>query len=131
MPKDAAGAGCAQTLRATNGAKRGGGRPLRAAVGEAKARETDHVLRLPAVLDLAAAAPLAEALSARRGQPATVDASGVESPATPCLQVLLSAIRTWASDGVPLEFVHCGPSFVETLRLLGVDEAPFAEGVRS
>ncbi|WP_312597550.1 STAS domain-containing protein [Brevundimonas sp.] len=60
------------------------------------------VLVLPEILDLKAAAPLKAELVARRGQDLVLDASGVQRLGGLCLQVLLSAARTWAADGVNL-----------------------------
>jgi chemotaxis protein CheX len=57
---------------------------------------------LPAVLDIRAAAPLQAEILGLRGQPLTLDASAVERLGGLCLQVLLSARATWASDGQPL-----------------------------
>lgn len=47
----------------------------------------------------AAAEALADALKALRGSDLAVDATAVAFIATPCLQVLLAAARTWRSDG--------------------------------
>lgn len=48
--------------------------------------------QLPAILDLAAAEPLARALEAQLTSPALhIEASGVERVSTPCLQVLAAA----------------------------------------
>lgn len=65
-------------------------------------------LRLPQVLDLRSATSLARDLLAMRGAPLRLDASGVERLGGLGLQVLLSAQRTWRSDG--LAFVLADPS---------------------
>lgn len=78
-------------------------------------------LRLPASLDLLAARPLAAALIERRGQPITIDASAVSQIGAQCVQVLLSAKRTWDADGVPLSIVNCAPRMIEDLKLIGID----------
>jgi chemotaxis protein CheX len=85
-------------------------------------------VQLPEVLDLRAATSLAAELLARRGRPTVVDAALTERPGAQCLQVLMSAIKTWADDGVPLTFVNCGPPLIEHLHLLGIDPAPFTNG---
>ncbi|HXZ17529.1 MAG TPA: STAS domain-containing protein, partial [Roseiarcus sp.] len=85
--------------------------------GEA-ANANDQPVRLPQILDLAAAAPLARELLSRRGKPTVIDALGVERPGAPCLQVLLAAIRTWKGDAVPLTFANCAPPLIEHLQFL-------------
>jgi chemotaxis protein CheX len=92
------------------------------------ATANDQLVRLPQILDLAAAAPLALELLSHRGKPTVVDAGGIERPGAPCLQVLLAAIRTWANDGVPLKFSHCEPPLLEHLRILGIETDAFLEG---
>lgn len=74
---------------------------------------------LPAVLDLRAAGVLTSQLLARRGQPLTVDASGVERLGGLSLQVLLSAVRTWAADGLELTVAPVSEAFVEQCRAFG------------
>ncbi len=88
----------------------------------------DEPVQLPEVLDLPAATSLAAALLDRRGRPTVVDALMTQRPGAQCLQVLMSAIKTWADDGVPLAFVNCGPPLIEHLRFLGIDPAPFTNG---
>ena len=56
-------------------------------------------LSLAPVLDLSAAAPLRILLLAHRGQDVELDASAVSRVGGQCLQVLLSAQRTWQADG--------------------------------
>lgn len=77
------------------------------------------MVTLDQVLDLKAARPLAEQLTALRGRDLMVDAGSVERIGAQCLQVLLSACATWTDDGS--RFAVTGPSaaFVETLALLG------------
>lgn len=80
-------------------------------------------LELPAVLDLRAAKPLADALLALRGRPLTVDASRVEKLGGQCVQVLLSAARTWDAQGGDLKVADASPAFVSGLRILGLSPA--------
>jgi len=94
-------------------------------------RDSVDSVRLPQTLDLAAAAPLALELLSHRGKPTVVDALGVERPGASCLQVLLSAIRTWQGDSVPLTFANCGPPFIEHLRFLGIEPSAFLNGAQS
>jgi len=64
------------------------------------------VVVLAPVLDLRAAEPLKGELLAARGQALTLDGSAVERLGGLCLQLLLSAIRTWRADGQALTFVN-------------------------
>ena len=84
-------------------------------------RADENVLALPASLDLPSARPLAAALLARRGKPIVIDASAVGQVGAQCVQVLLSAKRTWQADGVSLSIVNCAPRMIEDLRLIGID----------
>ncbi len=101
----------------------------RVAADEGKgAPSPDEPVQLPEVLDLPAATSLAAALLDRRGRPTVVDALLTQQPGAQCLQVLMSAIKTWADDGVPRAFVNCGPLLIEQLRFLGIDLGPFTNG---
>jgi chemotaxis protein CheX len=81
---------------------------------------------LPEILDLKAAAPLAAEFLVRRGEAIRVDASRVGRLGGQCLQVLLSAIKTWKADAVPLAVVAASPDFIEGVRRLGA-AAEFVE----
>jgi chemotaxis protein CheX len=83
------------------------------------APESAAVLRLGQVLDLNAAAPLVNEFLALRGRNVDVDASGVERLGAQCLQVLLSARRTWDADGAEFAVVSPSSEFTSTLALLG------------
>lgn len=74
---------------------------------------------LPAVLDLRAAASLKSELLARRGGPLTLDASGVERLGGLSLQVLLSALKTWAADGCALTIAPASEAFADQCRAFG------------
>jgi chemotaxis protein CheX len=76
-------------------------------------------LVLDPVLDLKAAAPLQAALLARRGQAVEIDGSAVQRLGGLCLQVLLSAHRTWLEDGGALIFGARSEAFDEALRQFG------------
>lgn len=86
------------------------------------------VLDLPEVLDLKAAAPLAAEFLALRGRPVDVDASRVERLGGLCLQVLLSAAKTWKADEMGFALVNPSGDFLEGLVRLGVSRASFTEG---
>lgn len=82
------------------------------------------VLQLPAALDCKAAPLLASRLRALRGQPVKLDASRVNRMSGLCLQVLLSAHNTWASDNVPIVLEDASAVFSKGWSLYGA--APFA-----
>ncbi|SDK77554.1 STAS domain-containing protein [Aliiruegeria lutimaris] len=78
-------------------------------------------LALPARLDLPAAAPLSEAITALRGQDLCLSAEAVTHLGTPGLQVLLSAARSWAADGKSFSLQSCSEALSEQLTIFGID----------
>ena len=76
-------------------------------------------LTLSPVLDLRAAAPLRASLLEKRGEAMDIDASSVERLGGLCLQVLLSAQRAWAEDGLPFSISSPSDAFREAARLFG------------
>ena len=86
-------------------------------------------LKLPEVLDVGVAAALAAQLQALRGQPLTLDASGVQRVGGLSLQVLLSARLTWENDAKPLRVAEPSPAFEEALALYGASSLIAAEKV--
>ncbi|MEG0819296.1 MULTISPECIES: STAS domain-containing protein [unclassified Brevundimonas] len=84
------------------------------------------LIALPAVLDLRAAEPLKMQLLAVRGQAATLDASAVERLGGLCLQVLLSALQTWRSDGKSLSFVNVSEPMIAQWSALGASASDLA-----
>jgi chemotaxis protein CheX len=77
-------------------------------------------LSLAPVLDLNAAASLRTALMERRGESLSLDASTVQRLGGLCLQVLLSAARTWGEDGQTFEIAPRSAAFDEALMQFGV-----------
>ncbi|HUI19648.1 MAG TPA: STAS domain-containing protein [Methylocella sp.] len=82
-------------------------------------------LELPRILDLKAATPLAVEMLALRGRALDIDASRVERLGGQCLQVLLSAAKTWRTDEIPFALVNPSSDFSEGLERLGVCAADF------
>ena len=78
-------------------------------------------MRLPEILDGAAAAPLKADLTARRGRKLVLDASAVRRVGGQCLQVLMSAAATWSRDAVPVAVVGASQEFVASVEQFGVD----------
>jgi two-component system, chemotaxis family, chemotaxis protein CheY len=70
--------------------------------------DIDETVKLPAVLDLAAAEGLLTTFHHRlaAGQPLRLDASKVETLTLPCIQIILAAIRTY--DQVTIEIPSVG-----------------------
>ena len=89
------------------------------------------IVELPDVLDFKAAAPLTVEFLTLRGRPVDIDASHVARLGGQCLQVLLSAAKTWKADETPFALVNPSSEFVEGLARLGVSAAEFSEGERS
>ena len=77
---------------------------------------------LAPVLDLQAAEPLRAELMALRGRPLIIDASQVSRLGGLCLQVLMSARKMWAQDGVSLMVDQPSSAFTEQLTGFGAPE---------
>ena len=80
------------------------------------------VITLTAILDIRAAEPLKSELMQRRGHAVTLDASGVERLGGLCLQILLSAVKTWKADGQALIFLNVSQALTE--QWLGFGASP-------
>jgi chemotaxis protein CheX len=76
-------------------------------------------LALDETLDLKAAGPLRGALMELRGAAVEIDASNVQRLGGLCLQVLLSAEATWATDGQSFTISTASPAFAEGARRMG------------
>ncbi|HXW72753.1 MAG TPA: STAS domain-containing protein [Methylocella sp.] len=86
------------------------------------------VLELPDILDLKAATPLTVQFLSARGVPLDVDGSRVERIGGQCLQVLLSAVKTWRADGNKFRLIKLSKEFRDGLLRLGVCESDFCVG---
>jgi chemotaxis protein CheX len=86
-------------------------------------------MRLPQILDLGAAAPLQAELSAARGQPLQLDASGVERLGGLCLQVLIAAQAQWRADAVEFAIANPSAAFAEGARLMAAHNLTSQGGV--
>jgi chemotaxis protein CheX len=85
-------------------------------------------LVLPAKLDLTAASDLLEAFRTRRGEDVGVDAGAVTHLGTNCLQVLISASRSWADDGKTLAFGPMSEAFSQQLEQFGLSPDSLTDG---
>ena len=90
-----------------------------------------EVFQLPDRLDHSAAAVLAKLFLEKRGADLIVDASSVEVFGAQCLQVLISASRTWKADGWRMTLNERSPLFDEQLRLLGAELESLFAGERA
>ena len=77
-------------------------------------------LFLPDILDANAAEPLAENLLQKRGKQLRMDASRVTRISIPCVQVMLSAARTWKADNQAFEIINASESFQRDLKAAGL-----------
>ncbi len=83
--------------------------------------ESLGVLTLPSNLNLVAAAPLKAQFLALRGEAIYVDGANVTRLGGPCLQVLLSARKTWIADGVDWVNRNFSPELIAALEEMSVD----------
>lgn len=79
------------------------------------------IIALSESLDFTAADSLLEQVKEARGQDLQLDASRVNRLGAACLQVLLSAAMTWASDGKIFQLTPRSPPVDEFLRLMGAE----------
>lgn len=82
--------------------------------------ESAAAFRLPARLDLPAAAPLTEALLAHRRAPLRLDAGEVAHLGGLCLQVLLAAAESWRANGAALQVAPRSEAFIDALDVFAV-----------
>lgn len=76
-------------------------------------------VRLPCAIDIRSVATLTDQLLALRGQPVSLDASGVERLGGLGLQMLLSARLTWQADNLPFAIIDPSDAFLADAALLG------------
>ena len=81
----------------------------------------DRVL-LPPMLGLQASSVLHETLQGRSGLPVVLDASQVTHLGAPCLQILISAIRTWREKSTEFHVTAPSAAFHEGLERLGFSQ---------
>ncbi|MEP6342591.1 MAG: STAS domain-containing protein [Maricaulaceae bacterium] len=87
--------------------------------------QTKQSLILEAKLDLMAAPPLNEALSALQGEAVNLDASNVTHIDMPCLQILLAAAKHWQRSDMNLYISNPSDAFRAGLETLGIDPLIF------
>lgn len=78
-------------------------------------------IKLAAALDFRAAGPLRDQFLAQRGKPIEVDGADVQRIGGQCIQVLMSAQRTWTQDGVDFALANASPEMLRALGHVGMD----------
>jgi chemotaxis protein CheX len=78
-------------------------------------------LQLAENLDLTAVSPLHENLLSMRGSDIVIDASAVERVGGQCVQLLLSAHKSWVEDKASFEIENASENFTSALALLGIE----------
>lgn len=91
------------------------------------ANATENTIELVQTLDLTAAKPLKDALQAVRGGAVTVNAGNVDRLGGQCLQVLLSAAKTWGAEGHGFEITEPSEKFTSGLDTFGLSLTSFNE----
>jgi chemotaxis protein CheX len=86
----------------------------------APTQHATQMLRLPDILDITRAAPLAECFRSFRGAKLVVDAAHVQRVGALCAQVIMSAVATWKADEVALCLTEPSAELRETFSLLGI-----------
>jgi len=83
-----------------------------------KAKGAEH--SLPEYLDMSAAEFLKKDLLEFRGSDLSLDASQVQRVGTLCVQILLSARKTWQSDGKKFEITQATEELFDAIRQIGL-----------
>lgn len=78
-------------------------------------------LSLDKVLDLNEASALHTKLMALRGSNLTIDGSSVERAGALCIQVLMSAAKSWEEDKHTFGFSKISDALGKTMQLIGVN----------
>jgi chemotaxis protein CheX len=78
-------------------------------------------LSLDKVLDLNEASSLHGRLMNLRGGDVTIDASAVERVGALCIQVLMSAAKTWEEEKLSFTFSKMSDALAKTMQLVGVN----------
>lgn len=84
---------------------------------------TTTPFQLPERFDSAAAASVLQSFKQHRGSALTVDGSAVRRVGAQGLQILLSATRTWRSDGHALAVENASVELIDAAQLLGLSNS--------
>jgi len=85
--------------------------------------ELGVVLKLPAKMNTAAAESLFRDIKTHRGNDLILDASDVQQLGGLCLQILISAEKTWIEDQKLLRFSQVSESLSTCLKRLGAPDS--------
>jgi len=85
------------------------------------AKSSTKKLSLGKVLDLNEASALHTKLMALRGSNLAIDASSVERVGALCIQVLMSAAKSWEEDKHSFRFSKVSDALTKTMQLVGVN----------
>ena len=72
-----------------------------------------NIITMEAHSGYSAVFKLLTALKDQRNSPVTVDASKVKHIGAPCLEVLMSAARSWKNDGVGFQIINHSDAYSE------------------
>jgi chemotaxis protein CheX len=78
-------------------------------------------LSLEKILDLNEASALHGKLMSMRGSDLAIDASSVERCGALCIQVLMSASKTWEQEKLSFKFSKISDALAKTMQLIGVN----------
>ncbi|MDB5551279.1 MAG: hypothetical protein JWL86_1263 [Rhizobium sp.] len=78
-------------------------------------------LSLEKVLDLNEASNLHGKLMSLRGSDLAIDASAVERVGALCIQVLMSAAKTWEEEKLSFTFSKMSDALTKTMQLIGAN----------
>jgi chemotaxis protein CheX len=78
-------------------------------------------LSLEKILDLNEASALHGKLMSMRGSDLAIDASAVERCGALCIQVLMSASKTWEQEKLSFKFSKISDALAKTMQLIGVN----------
>ena len=83
--------------------------------GVLKLTDANSLFALPAKMDASVAHQLKDSLLEHRSQSLSIDASDVQQISTLCLQVLLSAQKSWRRDGHDIGVENPSPAFRDSV----------------
>lgn len=78
---------------------------------------------LEAKLGSMAAGDLYNQLAEHRGSQIVLNGSKVEQLGTLCMQILVSASKTWSTDGQGFEIIEPSETFISALNVVGLEHA--------
>lgn len=108
----------AKRTKVAKSARKKSGRTKAAAIAV-----TNTPFQLPERFDSGSAAVVLDSFKRHRGRALKVDASAVRRVGAQGMQILLSATRTWASDGYALSVENPSAELIDAAHLLGLSNS--------